>query len=170
MVLGVLLGVYRRRIHAGVINDEDDIKRTRKLGKEKAGTKARKVGDGGGLFLFVTSAGGKLWRWKYRYQGKPRLMALGKYPDVSLAQARERHGQGRKLLATGVDPRRAQRKVDKVYAEQNEMKENSFSTVAAKWLEHWQVGKCVRYADIVGRQLDNDDFCLTLVWVAHRDD
>src|ERR1700751_79074 len=93
-----------------------------KVREEKAGTKARKVGDGGGLFLFVTPAGGKLSRWKYRYQGKPRLMALGKYPDVSLAQARERHGQGRKLLATGVDPM-AQRKVDKVRA--NEVTENS---------------------------------------------
>ena len=48
--------------------------------------------------------GGKLWRWKYRFDGKEKLMALGSYPDVSLAVARERHAEGRRLLAAAVDP------------------------------------------------------------------
>jgi len=117
----------------------------------KAETKARKISDGGGLFLLVTPAGGKLWRWKYRYQGTPKLMALGKYPDVSLTLARERHRQGRELLATGVDPM-GQRKSDRLRARESD--ENSFATVAAKWLEHWRVGKSVQHGGTVSRRLD----------------
>jgi hypothetical protein len=80
----------------------------------KAKTRERpyKVSDGGGLYLWVTPAGGKLWRWTYRHEGKQKLMTLGKYPDVPLAQARERHSEARKLLAAGVDPM-VQRKADK---------------------------------------------------------
>ncbi|MGB6933341.1 MAG: Arm DNA-binding domain-containing protein, partial [Acidobacteriaceae bacterium] len=57
----------------------------------KRSAKPRKVSDGGGLFLWVTPSGGKIWRWTYRHEGKAKLMTFGKYPDVSLAQARERH-------------------------------------------------------------------------------
>jgi integrase len=114
---------------------------------------ARKISDGGGLFLYVTPNGGKLWRWTYRYQGKPKLMALGKYPDVSLTLARQRHSEGRELLATGVDPM-AQKKADKLKA--READENSFATVAAKWLEHWREGKTPRHADTVSRRMDAD--------------
>ncbi|OVZ62533.1 integrase [Pigmentiphaga sp. NML030171] len=65
--------------------------------------KPRKMADGGGLYLLVNQVG-KYWRWKYRYQGKEKVLALGVYPDVSLAQARERHQEGRKILASGADP------------------------------------------------------------------
>src|SRR6185437_180327 len=66
--------------------------------------KPYKLADSGGLFLAVMPTGGKLWRWKYRFDGKEKLMAFGSYPDVSLALARERHAEGRRLLAVGVDP------------------------------------------------------------------
>jgi len=122
-----------------------------KVKQSKAETKARKFSDGGGLFLLVTPAGGKLWRWKYRYQGKPKLMALGIYPDVSLTLARERHRQGRELLATGVDPME-QKKANKLRA--READENSFASVAAKWLEHWRVGKSAQHGGTVSRRLD----------------
>ena len=84
--------------------------------RAKAAEKAYSMGDGGGLYLWVKPTGGKLWRWSYRFEGKEKLMSLGKYPDVSLAQARERHAEARKLLATGVDPM-AQRKAEKTAAE-----------------------------------------------------
>ena len=77
-------------------------------------------------------------------------MSLGKYPDVSLAQARGRHSEARKLLATGVDPM-AQRKAEKT-AEKIAV-ENSFQSVAAQWLAHWQVASCqtpcIDYAGVV---------------------
>jgi hypothetical protein len=83
--------------------------------------------------------------------GKGKLMAFGSYPDVSLALARERHRQGRELLATGVDPM-AQKKSDKLKAREQEG--NSFAAVSAKWLEHWREGKSARHADAVSRRMD----------------
>jgi hypothetical protein len=109
--------------------------------------------DGGGLHLEITPAGGKLWRWKYRYEGKEKLMAFGKYPDVSLALARERHRDGRKMLATGVDPM-ARRRAEKTAARVTN--ENSFASVAASWLEHWQEGKSPRHVDYVRRRIAAD--------------
>jgi len=80
--------------------------------RAKAAEKAYSMGDGGGLYLWVKPTCGKLWRWSYRFDGKEKLMSLGKYPDVPLALARERHAEARKLLATGIDPM-AQRKAEK---------------------------------------------------------
>jgi hypothetical protein len=80
-------------------------------------------------------------------------MALGKYPEVSLALVRERHRAARKLLATGTDPM-ALRKVKK-NAEQV-ANENSFATIAADWLEHRQDGKSPRHVDSTRRRLDSD--------------
>ena len=121
--------------------------------RAKAAEKAYSLGDGGGLYLWVTPTGGKLWRWSYRFEGKEKLMSFGKYPDVSLAQARERHTEARKLLATGVDPM-AQRKAEKT-AEKVAV-ENSFQSVATQWLEHWQDGKSPRHVDYVRRRMDAD--------------
>jgi hypothetical protein len=72
--------------------------------RAKTKTSACRMSDGGGLYLFVTPPGGKLWRWKYRFEGREKLMSFGSYPDVSLSLARERHVEARKLLATGTDP------------------------------------------------------------------
>ena len=121
--------------------------------RAKAAEKAYSMGDGGGLYLWVKPTGGKLWRWSYRFEGKEKLMSLGKYPDVSLAQARERHAEARKLLAMGVDPM-AQRKAEKT-AEKAAV-ENSFQSVSAQWLEHWQDGKSPRHVDYVKRRMETD--------------
>ena len=111
------------------------------------------MSDGGGLYVWVTPVGGKLWRWSYRYEGKEKLMSLGKYPDVSLGQARERHSDARKLLAEGVDPM-AQRKAAKT-AEKAAV-ENSFQSITSQWLEHWQDGKSPRHVDYVKRRMNAD--------------
>ncbi len=70
----------------------------------KPGAAARKMGDSGGLYLLVTASGSKLWRYDYRFAGKRKTLALGAYPDVSLADARDRHGAARRMLA-GDPPR-----------------------------------------------------------------
>jgi integrase len=115
----------------------------------KPNTKSYKVSDGGGLFLWVTPSGGKVWRWSYRHEGRAKLMTFGKYPDVSLSLARERHAEARKLLATGTDPM-AERKAEKAAAE------DSFQSVARVWLEHWQDGKSPRHAAYVKRRMEAD--------------
>jgi hypothetical protein len=68
----------------------------------KALDKPYRLPDTRGLFLFVTPSGGKLWRWKYRFNGAQKLMALGKYPDVPLVEARERQTAASKLLASSL--------------------------------------------------------------------
>ena len=121
--------------------------------KAKAKDKPYRLTDGGGLYLWLTPAGGKLWRWGYVYQDKEKLMSFGKYPDVALAMARERHAEARKLLAANVDPM-AQRKAEKIAV--REASENSFASVAAHWLEHWQEGKSPRHVDSTRRRLNSN--------------
>jgi integrase len=121
--------------------------------KAKPNEKAYRMSDGGRMYLVVTPSGGKLWRWGYRFQGKEKLMALGKYPAVSLALARERHLEAKKLLATGTDPmalRRVEKTADQV------ANENSFASIAADWLEHWQDGKSPRHVEMTRRRLDSN--------------
>jgi integrase len=113
--------------------------------------------DGHGLFLWVTSAGGKLWRWKYRFNGVGKQMSYGQYPDVSLVDARERHAEARKLFAAGVDPM-AKRKADKVALMASDS--NSFQAVAHQWLEHWRSGITERHAETTRRRLDANVFPL----------
>jgi integrase len=115
----------------------------------KPNAKPYKVSDGGGLFLWVTPSGGRIWRWTYRHEGSAKLMTLGKYPDVPLVLARERHAEARKLLATGVDPM-AERKAVKAASE------NSFQSMANLWLEHWQDGKSPRHVAYVKRRMEAD--------------
>jgi integrase len=80
-------------------------------------------------------------------------MSFGKYPDVSLVLARERHAEARKLLATGLDPM-AQRKAAK--AAEKAAIENSFQSIASLWLEHWQDGKSPRHVEYVKRRMEAD--------------
>ena len=72
----------------------------------KPGAKAIKLADGGGMFLLVTPAGGKLWRLKYRVDGREKLLAMGAYPEIGLGEARRRREEARELIALGKDPSR----------------------------------------------------------------
>jgi integrase len=112
-----------------------------------------KLFDGGGLHLLINPTGGRLWRWKYRFAGAEKLMALGRYPDVSLADARERRDAARKRLANGIDPM-AERKAEKL--KETTQAVGSFNSVAALWLEHWRDGKSARHADSVERRMKAD--------------
>ncbi|WP_256824976.1 tyrosine-type recombinase/integrase [Pseudomonas kurunegalensis] len=66
--------------------------------------KLYRIADSQGLCLEVTTSGGKLWRLRYRFDGKAKMLSLGSYPAVTLAQARERRDAARKILAQGIDP------------------------------------------------------------------
>jgi hypothetical protein len=95
--------------------------------KAKSGKKNRKLYDGGGMYLQIESTGGKLWRFDYRFEGKRKTLALGKYPDVSLQDARTRHNEARKQLAQGIDPSAA-KKAHKLAGQ--ERAANSFEVIA----------------------------------------
>ena len=75
-----------------------------KLRSAKPKDKPYKLSDSGGLFLFVTSGGAKYWRMKYRFGGKEKLLAIGVYPEISLAEAREGRDLAKKQIANGIDP------------------------------------------------------------------
>lgn len=69
--------------------------------------KPYKVSDGNGLFLHVSTKGHKTFRFKFRFEKKEQLLIFGTYPDISLAEAREKRGEARKQLRSGCDPRHA---------------------------------------------------------------
>jgi integrase len=88
--------------------------------------------DGEGMYLLVTEAGQKYWRFDYRFLGKYKTLALGVFPDTTLAMARSKRTEARSLLASAQDPSVAKRKA-KAVAKQK--LDNTFQSVALKWLE-----------------------------------
>jgi hypothetical protein len=112
----------------------------------KPGPRLQKLSDGRGLQLHITTNGSKLWRWAYRYDGHQKQMALGAYPDVSLAEAREATNAARKVLKSGTDPME-QRKADKI--NRRLAPNNTFQAIAMAWWENWKAARSPRHADYV---------------------
>jgi hypothetical protein len=71
------------------------------------GRKKQTLSDTGGLYLELAASGGKWWRLAYRFNGKRKLLSLGTYPAVSLADARDRRDEAKKLIARGICQRSA---------------------------------------------------------------
>ena len=94
--------------------------------------KPYKVGDTLGLFLLVQPSGGKLWRVKYRIDGKEKKLAIGIYPQVGLAEARRRRDAARELVAAGKDPGREKQR-EKVRS--RIQAETSFDAIAAEFCQ-----------------------------------
>jgi integrase len=121
----------------------------------KSGDKAKRMFDGGGLYLEVVPNGGKWWRLKYRFGGKEKRLSLGVYPDVSLKIARERRDETRKLLANDIDPsenRKARR------AAKTEGTACTFEVVALEWLGKHSPNWSVIHTDRIKRRLERDIF------------
>lgn len=97
-----------------------------------------KLSDGGGLFLLIKPTGGKLWRWKYRLQGKENLFAIGTYPAVSLAEARQSRENARALVKQGIHPAHERQRIKQSNLEALEdrkrARESSFAKVATAYL------------------------------------
>lgn len=72
----------------------------------KPKAKPYKLSDGGGLYLLIETGGSKLWRFRYRFDSKEKMLSLGAFPDVTLATARTKRDEARTVLASGVDPAR----------------------------------------------------------------
>lgn len=119
--------------------------------------KAYKLSDGGGLFLFITPKGSKLWRMKYRFpkSGKERLISFGEYPLLSLKDAREARERVKKLIANNTDPMADRREKIKGI---KEGQENTFQSVATQWFEHNKERWTERNAGYVWRRLEQNIF------------
>lgn len=123
--------------------------------RAKPADKPQRLFDAGGLYLEVSPAGGKWWRLKYRFGGKEKRLSLGVYPDVRLAEARERRDQARKQLAAGTDPgqaRKAEKEADRIAAL------NTLEAVARDWLGHRAQGWAAHTHDNIMASLQNHVF------------
>jgi len=101
---------------------------------EKARPRAKpyKLSDGNGLHLLVEPNGSKLWRFRYHYDRKEKMMSLGSFPEVSLASARTKRDEARKLVAAGTDPLQ-QKLLDKIAAAASA--KNTFGAIVEDYLE-----------------------------------
>ncbi|EHG6000390.1 MULTISPECIES: tyrosine-type recombinase/integrase [Escherichia] len=85
--------------------------------------------DGDGMFLLIHPNGSKYWRFRFRFGGKQHLMAFGVYPEISLADARQKREEARRLVAAGIDPREHKRAVKEELAKED----ITFESVAREW-------------------------------------
>jgi len=132
-----------------------------------------RLADSGGLYLEVTASGSKLWRWKYRFGGKEKRLALGAYPAVPLATpriapgapeaeaasvpkgARQLRDEARELLRKGIDPGEARKSAKRAALGSAD---ETFEAVARRWWAGWRVNKAPRYADHLLSRLQADAF------------
>jgi integrase len=117
----------------------------------KPDTKPKRLFDGGGLYLEVSPAGGKLWRFKYRVGKREKRLAFGIYPEVSLKDARVKRDEARKLLAAGIDPS-AQRKAAELQSA------SGFEAVAREWYAKFSPNWSQDHAERVIRRFERDVF------------
>lgn len=127
----------------------------------KPRAKAYRLFDAGGLYLEVSSAGGKWWRLKYRHAGKEKRISLGVYPAVSLKDARDRRDDARKLLANGIDPSENRKAVR---ASGQERMANSFEAVAREWCSNHGLTWVPSHRERIVRRFERDIF----PWVGGR--
>jgi integrase len=117
----------------------------------------QRLADSGGLYLEVTKAGAKLWRWKYRHMGKEKRLAVGVYPMVGLAGARKVRDTARAQLAAGIDPSEAKQEAKRVGLAKSEI---AFERIARLWWNDWKGNKAERHAGYVITRLEADAFPL----------
>ena len=127
----------------------------RQVDTAKPKDKPYKLADGGGLYLLVNPNGARYWRLKYRVAGKEKLLALGVYPDVTLADARAKRDEAKRGIAGGIDPNEAKRE-EKIAREANVR--NTFQEIACEWhsskLYKWSEG----YASDIMEAFNKDVF------------
>ena len=129
--------------------------------KAKHGSKTIRLWDGRGMYVEISPKGGKWWRLKYWFGGKERRMSLGVYPDVSLADAREKREEACRKVAAGIDPGEL-RKAEAIALIGST--ENTFEAIAREWFgmlsKQWVPG----HADKIIRRLELNVF----PWIGMR--
>jgi len=128
-----------------------------KLKSFKPSKKPFKKFDGGGLYIYITPAGSKLWRYKYKFNGRDKTLSIGKYPLISLKGARFKHQEAQKLLSEGIDPSADKR--------ESKLKSfNSFGSIAKQWFDNKKPGWSEKYSKKVWRGMEIN----LLPWLKNR--
>lgn len=102
----------------------------RQIKNAKPAEKPFKLNDGKGLYLYINTSGGKLWRFDFSYNGKRKTLSIGKYPTVSLVEARAAAENARRLLVSGQDPSEAKQQEKR---ERQAAALNTFEAIARRW-------------------------------------
>ncbi|MEX3990809.1 tyrosine-type recombinase/integrase [Paraburkholderia sp. EG286A] len=134
-----------------------DLEVRRAVAKEKT----YRISDGRGMYLEVSPSGGKYWRLKYRFNDREKRLALGVYPDVTLAHARRKLDEARAMLADGIDPGQA-KKDKKRMARLNAA--CTFEAVALEWFERQAPTWATSHSEKIMGRLKND----VLPWLGPR--
>lgn len=121
--------------------------------------KSYRMFDSGGLYLEVSTGGGRCWRWKYRVAGKEKRLAFGIYPAVSLKVARQRRDEARAQLAEGIDPGAARKA-----ARLSQAGTETFEAVAREWHAKFAPSWVPSHSDRTLRRLEADLF----PWLGNR--
>ncbi|EJQ5988368.1 tyrosine-type recombinase/integrase [Escherichia coli] len=133
----------------------------RQVDRAKPKEKPYKLADGGGLYLLVNPNGSRYWRLKYRVAGKEKLLALGIYPDVTLADARAKRDEAKRGMAGGIDPNEAKRE-EKLNREAQI--KNTFEEIAREWHTERQKKWSEGYASDILEAFSKDIF----PWIGKR--
>ena len=128
--------------------------------KVKPQDKPKMLFDGGGLYLLVTPSGGKLWRFKYRFDNKSKTMAFGTYPEISLLDARQRRDDARRLLANNIDPSAVRKAQKQAKVEDTE----TFEVIAREWHSRFTSTWTIGHAGTIMDRLERDLF----PWIGKR--
>lgn len=115
----------------------------------KPKTKDYRVSDEAGLCIQVTAKGSKLWRLRYTFQKKEKMLALGKYPEIGLAAARRARDQARSEIAAGIDPALTKKKLQA----QASLTNDTFRAVSEEWLAHNGPRWTKRHVDTIQSRL-----------------
>lgn len=125
----------------------------KKIESTKPTDKPFKLSDSGGLYLYIAPSGGRSWRYDYSFNGKRKTITIGKYPFISLAEAREERDRAKNILAHGKDPI-LERKNTVLLADIE--KANTFKSIAEEWYQSKKASWSVSYAKDVNTVLDRD--------------
>ena len=126
-----------------------------RVNKAKPKGKEYKLSDGGGLHLLVTKTGGKLWRMQYRFEGKQKMLSFGVYPAITLADARQRRDEARRLLANNQDPVAVKKNQQAAMQAQQQQEETTFGKIAGEWFEKRKPEWVESHAVSIKGRLDN---------------
>jgi integrase len=130
-VLGLSVGVSETRTEG--TNRKTNMLTDTAIKNAKPSSAPKKIADGGGLHLLLQPTGSKLWRQAYRWQGKQRTAYFGVYPDVSLAVARSKREDLKRLLRDGHDPAAIKVEAKAQKAAEAKVAGQTFSVTAAEW-------------------------------------